>query len=199
MSVMSKRTLSCLIIIILATACGNSRKAASSWQDIIVSTADSSNRTLTVLSPDQRLRVKYAAWLKTDPDSLKNITLYQFIDKWMKTPYRWGGTDEKGIDCSAFMQRLLQDVYNIPVPRTSVEQFFTKNIEPFHDGHYFAEGDLVFFATIPGKPVSHVGFYLQNRVFVNASSSQGVSLANLDDPYWKKRYVAAGRVKRSLN
>jgi lipoprotein Spr len=97
------------------------------------------------------------------------------------------------------MQRLLQDVYNIPVPRTSVEQFFTRNVEPFHDAHYFAEGDLVFFATIPGKPVSHVGFYLQNRVFVNASSSQGVSLANLDDPYWKKRYVAAGRVKMSLN
>lgn len=196
---MSIRVLTYLIIIILATACGNSRKAANNWQTIVVSTADSSNRTLAALSPDQRLRVKYAAWLKTDPDSLKNMTLYQFIDKWMKTPYRWGGTDEKGIDCSAFMQRLLQDVYNIPVPRTSVEQFFTKNIEPFHDGHYFAEGDLVFFATIPGKPVSHVGFYLQNRVFVNASSSQGVSLANLDDPYWKKRYVAAGRVKRFLN
>lgn len=196
---MSIRVLTYLIIIILATACGNSRKAANNWQTIVVSTADSSNRTLAALSPDQRLRVKYAAWLKTDPDSLKNMTLYQFIDKWMKTPYRWGGTDEKGIDCSAFMQRLLQDVYNIPVPRTSVEQFFTKNIEPFHDSHYFAEGDLVFFATIPGKPVSHVGFYLQNRVFVNASSSQGVSLANLDDPYWKKRYVAAGRVKRFLN
>lgn len=196
---MSIRVLTYLIIIILATACGNSRKAANNWQTIVVSTADSSNRTLAALSPDQRLRVKYAAWLKTDPDSLKNMTLYQFIDKWMKTPYRWGGTDEKGIDCSAFMQRLLQDVYNIPVPRTSVEQFFTKNIEPFHDGHYFAEGDLVFFATMPGKPVSHVGFYLQNRVFVNASSSQGVSLANLDDPYWKKRYVAAGRVKRFLN
>jgi lipoprotein Spr len=196
---MNIRVLTYLIIIILATACSNSRKAANNWQTIVVSTADSSNRALAALSPDQRLRVKYAAWLKTDPDSLKNMTLYQFIDKWMKTPYRWGGTDEKGIDCSAFMQRLLQDVYNIPVPRTSVEQFFTKNIEPFHDGHYFAEGDLVFFATIPGKPVSHVGFYLQNRVFVNASSSQGVSLANLDDPYWKKRYVAGGRVKRFLN
>lgn len=196
---MSKRVILYLIIMALATACGNSRKAANGWETIVVHTNDTSNSQLTALSPDQRLRVKYATWLKTDPDSLKNITLYRFIDKWIHTPYRWGGTDEKGIDCSAFMQRLLQDVYNIPVPRTSVEQFFTKNVEPFHDGHYFAEGDLVFFATIPGKPVSHVGFYLQNRVFVNASSSQGVSLANLDDPYWKKRYVAAGRVKRFLN
>lgn len=188
-----------LIIIILATACGGNKKAVKGWETIVVNTNDTRNDALTALSSDQRLRVKYAAWLKTNPDSLRNITLYHFIDKWMNTPYRWGGTDEKGIDCSAFMQRLLQEVYNIPIPRTSVEQFFTKNIEPFHDGHYFAEGDLVFFATVPGKPVSHVGFYLQNRVFVNASSSQGVSLANLDDPYWKKRYVAAGRVKRSFN
>lgn len=188
-----------LIIIILATACGGNKKAVKGWETIVVNTNDTRNDALTALSSDQRLRVKYAAWLKTNPDSLRNITLYHFIDRWMNTPYRWGGTDEKGIDCSAFMQRLLQEVYNIPIPRTSVEQFFTKNIEPFHDGHYFAEGDLVFFATVPGKPVSHVGFYLQNRVFVNASSSQGVSLANLDDPYWKKRYVAAGRVKRSFN
>jgi lipoprotein Spr len=196
---MSKRLPLYLFIIVLAVSCGSSKKAANNWNDIVVSTADTSNRMLADLSPDQRLRVKYAAWLKTIPDSLKNMTLYRFIDKWMNTPYRWGGTDEKGIDCSAFLQRLLQDVYSIPVPRTSVEQFFTKNIETFHDGHYFAEGDLVFFATIPGKPVSHVGFYLQNRVFVNASSSQGVSLASLDDPYWKKRYIAAGRVKRFLN
>jgi lipoprotein Spr len=197
---MSKPALLYLILIVaLVIACGNSKKAASSWETIVVKTTDTSNSLLTTLSPEQRLRVKYAAWLKTTPDSLENIALYRFIDKWMNTPYRWGGTDEKGIDCSAFMQRLLQDVYNIPVPRTSMQQFFTKNVEPFHDGHYFAEGDLVFFATVPGKPVSHVGFYLQNRVFVNASSSQGVSLANLDDPYWKKRYVAAGRVKKSFN
>jgi lipoprotein Spr len=36
---------------------------------------------------------------------------------------------------------------------------------------------------------------LHNRYFINASTTNGVSLANLDDPYWKKRFVAAGRVK----
>jgi lipoprotein Spr len=113
----------------------------------------------------------------------------------MKTPYKYGGNDEKGIDCSGFIQRLLSDVYNIQVPRTSAQQFFTKNVEPFHDKQYFSEGDLVFFCTVPGNPISHVGLYLQNRYFINASTSLGVSLASLDDPYWKKRLVAAGRVK----
>jgi len=46
-----------------------------------------------------------------------------------------------------------------------------------------------------GKVISHVGLYLGNRRFVNSSSTYGVSIANLDEPYWKSKYVAAGRVK----
>lgn len=180
---------------LLFFSCGSSRKSASNYETIVIPASASEKPVAPGISTDRQLQVKYAAFLNTAPDSLTNIKLYSFINKWLNTPYKWGGTDEKGIDCSAFMQRLLQDVYQINIPRTSVEQFFTRNVEPFHDGHYFAEGDLVFFSTIPGKPISHVGLYLKNRVFVNASSRNGVSLANLDDPYWKKRYVAAGRVK----
>ncbi|OQP58099.1 hypothetical protein A3860_07155 [Niastella vici] len=155
------------------------------------------NATVANTSAERRTITKYAAYLKIDPDSLTNVTLYTFIDKWMKTPYKYGGIDENGIDCSGFIQRLLNDVYNIQVPRTSAQQFFTKNVEPFHDNSYFSEGDLVFFCTVPGNPISHVGMYLRNRYFINASTSSGVSLASLDDPYWKKRFVAAGRVKIS--
>lgn len=181
----------------LFVSCGSSKKATTSYETITLPPSVPAKATAPGISPERQIQMKYAAYLKTMPDSLSNIKLYSFIDKWLNTPYKWGGMDERGIDCSAFMQRLLQDVYQINIPRTSVEQFFTKNVEPFHDGHYFSEGDLVFFSTIPGKPISHVGLYLKNRVFVNASSRNGVSLANLDDPYWKKRYVAAGRVKLS--
>jgi lipoprotein Spr len=146
-------------------------------------------------SAERKMFHKYGAFLKIDPDSLSNYPLYAFIDKWMKTPYKYGGNDEKGIDCSGFIQRLLNDVYNIQVPRTSAQQFFTKNVEPFHGKIYFSEGDLVFFSTVPGQPISHVGMYLHNRYFINASTSSGVSIANLDDPYWKKRFVSAGRVR----
>ena len=44
--------------------------------------------------------------------------------------------------------------------------------------------------------VTHVGFYLHNGYFVNASSSKGVSLGSLNDNYWSIKYVAAGRLKR---
>lgn len=175
-------------------ACSGSRKTTNQYETIVVKPADPS-LTLPNASAERKLMAKYAAFMKVSSDSLSNVVLYAFIDKWLKTPYKYGGIDEKGIDCSAFIQRLLGDVYNIQVPRTSAQQFFTKNVEAFHDKTYFSEGDLVFFCTIPGNPISHVGIYLKNRYFINASTSSGVSLANLDDPYWKKRFVAAGRVR----
>lgn len=184
---------SCCLLLSLAS-CSGSRKTANQYQTMVVKPVDA-NATVANTSPEKRTITKYAAYLKIDPDSLTNVVLYTFIDKWMKTPYKYGGIDENGIDCSGFIQRLLNDVYNIQVPRTSAQQFFTKNVEPFHDNSYFSEGDLVFFCTVPGNPISHVGMYLRNRYFINASTSSGVSLASLDDPYWKKRFVAAGRVK----
>ena len=56
------------------------------------------------------------------------------------------------------------------------------------------EGDLVFFNT-NGKSISHVGVYLQNHKFVHASSSKGVMISDLNEPYFKKNYVSSGRVK----
>jgi lipoprotein Spr len=178
----------------MLASCSGSRKTTNQYETMVVKPADPA-LTLPNASAERKLMAKYAAYLKVSPDSLSNVVLYSFIDKWLKTPYKYGGNDESGIDCSAFIQRLLNDVYNIQVPRTSAQQFFTKNVEPFHDKSYFSEGDLVFFSTVPGTPIGHVGMYLKNRYFINASTSSGVSLASLDDPYWKKRFVAAGRVR----
>jgi len=144
---------------------------------------------------DAAIQVRYAGYLKIEPQQIQNIPLYSFIDQWMATPYKWGGTDATGIDCSAFIQRVLAKVYNIQIPRTSVQQFFNDWIDKFGSTEYLSEGDLVFFRTDNEKLISHVGMYLKNRMFVNSSSSKGVSIASLDDPYWKKRYVAAGRIK----
>jgi lipoprotein Spr len=141
------------------------------------------------------IQLKYASYLKVPPDQLKDPALYQFIERWLHTPYKWGGIDERGIDCSAFLQRLFADVYLIQIPRTSIQQFFTDKVELFKSKQYLSEGDLVFFRTMNNKFISHVGLYLHNDMFVNSSSSKGVSIASLKDPYWKKRYVAAGRFK----
>jgi lipoprotein Spr len=81
-------------------------------------------------------------------------------------------------------------VYGIDVPRTAREQYdFSAHIK---DGD-LQEGDLVFFKS--GHNISHVGLYLANNKFVNASTSGGVTISDLNDAYWSKRYAGAGRVK----
>jgi hypothetical protein len=189
-------------VVVCLVSCGTSRKTTQpAGADIVVNTGSGTSST-TPVGPKptgsyDAIQVKYAGYLHTTPDQIQNILLYRFIDRWMYTPYKWGGTDEKGIDCSSFMQKLLLEVYQIEIPRTSVQQFFDGWIDRFGSARYLSEGDLVFFQTIGDNAVSHVGLYLGNRMFVNSSSSKGVNIASLDDPYWKARFVAAGRVKRA--
>lgn len=141
------------------------------------------------------LKNKYAQMIGVQPTEIHNLRLYRFIDEWLGTKYLWGGTTKKGIDCSAFVQRLYAYVYDIDIPRTSIEQFYTNDVETFSEKKFLDEGDLVFFKTIDGNVVTHVGFYLGNNKFVNASSHGGVSIGSLKDRYWKSRYVVSGRIK----
>ena len=55
------------------------------------------------------------------------------------------------------------------------------------------EGDLVFFK-INSRTISHVGIYLGNNRFAHASSSRGVVLSNLDEPYYKRYFYKGGRL-----
>ena len=56
------------------------------------------------------------------------------------------------------------------------------------------QGDLVFFNTRGG--VSHVGVYLANGYFVHASCNNGVFISSLNEGYYHKRFISAGRIKK---
>jgi lipoprotein Spr len=56
-------------------------------------------------------------------------------------------------------------------------------------------GDLVFFATGKDKTVSHVGVYLKDDKFLHASSQRGVVVSDLNQKYYKDRFIKGGRVK----
>ena len=210
-----RKTLSSFLLF-LAIGCGSSRQPqattiildskpgeskgtlGASQQKTDLGTKDEKTKPVEVSRDQQKLQKKYAALLGVAPEQITNIRLYQFIDEWLNTPYLWGGDSKAGIDCSAFMQKLYDKVYDIYIPRTSPEQFFSKWIDRFASTKNLSEGDLVFFKTLKGKPITHVGFYVGNRMFVNSSSSKGVSFGNLDDQYWQTKYVAAGRIKQQL-
>jgi len=196
----SKITISGSLLLLLLSCSSTKKTTHADSGDIIIESnpvKPAPFPTASAIRLDS-LQAKYARYLNTSPAQIQNIRLYQFIDQWLYTPYKWGGDNEKGIDCSAFMQKLLSQVYNIEIPRTSVQQFFTQWIDRFGSTKYLSEGDLVFFRTMDDKIISHVGLYLNNRMFVNSSSSKGVSIACLDDPYWRRCFVGAGRVRLAL-
>lgn len=120
-----------------------------------------------------------------------DTALAGFIKSWLGVPYQYGGTTMQGIDCSAFTKALYAVVYHISLLRTAFEQFSASM--PIYDPENLKEGDLVFFK-IHSSVISHVGVYLSNGYFVQAST-HGVIISNLDDDYWKKYFFAGGRVQ----
>ena len=136
---------------------------------------------------------KYAIRLDVPVEQLQNKSLYSLIDNWWGTPYRLGGTTQHGIDCSAFVQTLMLGVFSMQLPRTAREQ---KQLAAWIPTTDLREGDLVFFNTRGG--VSHVGVYLHNNKFVHASTSGGVMISDLNETYWSRKFLGAGRVISSL-
>jgi lipoprotein Spr len=136
------------------------------------------------------LQLKYAVYVEVPTNKLKNIELLELIDKWWGTKYCIGGSTEKCIDCSAFTQILEREIFYTTLPRTAQEQYKESRRVELED---LREGDLVFFGS--GRSISHVGVYLQNNKFVHASTSQGVTITDLNDKYWKPRFVGGGRLK----
>lgn len=136
------------------------------------------------------LQLKYASLLNVGPEQLTNTQLLQTIDHWWGTKYCYGGSTEDCVDCSGFTQLVLMDVYNIHIPRVAQDQYdSTERIKE----NKLTEGDLVFFHTTGrGKSITHVGVYITNNKFAHASTSDGVVIADLNDPYWKQRYRGAG-------
>lgn len=106
------------------------------------------------------------------------------------TPYRNGGADPAGFDCSGFVLYVFAQ-HGVVVPRKVSDQFKAgKDVTPSD----LEPGDLVFFTTVaPGA--SHVGIALGGGEFVHAPSSTGeVRVERLSAAYWASRFVGARRI-----
>lgn len=178
-----KKMSCCLAIAILLVGCRSTK--------VVKGTLKPADPSLVVEKPkgDNAFVREYSRKLGVNLPNDASPELIKAVADWMGTPYKFGGTDRNGIDCSAFINKVFAQAYKVTLPRTTQQMFEkAKTIA----GGAAREGDIVFFK-INTLKVSHAGILLFDDYFAHASSSKGVIISRLREPYWTRYYVGSGR------
>lgn len=143
---------------------------------------------------DFRALAHAALELEMDIDYDDCHNLYIEAADWLGVPYRAGGKDRRGTDCSGLVCAIYKKVYHKKLERNSDNQRKRNCSKVRKSG--LNEGDLVFFHDGRSKrTATHVGIYLKDGKFIHASSRKGVMVSSLDEEYWDKTWMQGGRVK----
>jgi cell wall-associated NlpC family hydrolase len=146
---------------------------------------DEANKQATP-APEQDKAAK-SSWSST----AQEIILHALSQTGVK--YRYGGINpESGFDCSGFVRYVFQQAANLTLPHgaraiSQVGQNVSQSdLQP---------GDLVFFNTLKSV-TSHVGIYVGNNRFIHSpSAGSSISVTDMNDAYWAKRYTGARRIE----
>lgn len=113
--------------------------------------------------------------------------------EWLGTPYRYGGNDRSGVDCSGMVCAVYVRAVDIKLPRSSREiAQFCQSISR----RDLRPGDLVFFTSrAGGDRISHVAIYMGDNKIIHSTSSRGVIISDLDENYWRTHFKCCGHVR----
>lgn len=117
-----------------------------------------------------------------------------YAKAYLGTPYALGGNSKSGIDCSGLIYNAFSQ-QGKRVPRT-VDELRKKGKRISVDRA--RKGDILFFRTSRKRKLTHAGIVVSTRgglpQFIHASSSNGVIISSLENPYWKKAYAQTRRL-----
>lgn len=140
--------------------------------------------------------ISYSDWVGSQPDI---EALLDFASQMMGSPYLWGGTSAKAVDCSGFV-KLLYYSQAVILARDASQQARYGEVIDHTNVNILQRGDLLFFAS-SAKRISHTGVYLGKGDFIHASGRVLISSIDpLDAKYLPSRnYVAARRVITAID
>ena len=127
----------------------------------------------------------------TQAGSATGVQILAEAQKYLGTPYVYGGASPSGFDCSGFVYYVLKQLGYAPY-RTPADQY--------QQGTYVAKddlqvGDIVFFANTYASGLSHVGIYAGDGQFIHSPNSRStVSYSDLTSGYWANHYYGARRM-----
>ena len=133
---------------------------------------------------------EYSAKLQIQFDSTCDPLFISTVVGWLGVPYKHAGYSKSGIDCSGFVSKIYKEVYNIDLTHSSSQMIY--QMKTLVKRSELRMGDILFFR-IHGRRISHVGMYLKDDKFIHASIYNGITVNDLDAPYYKKAYYIAGR------
>lgn len=134
-------------------------------------------------------------------DPMLKIKLVKKINSWLGTPYKWAGSSKKGIDCSNFTSRIINELLGLRIPAGAESQ--SKLFKPIRRIEDLRFGDLMFFidATRRKKSdrVGHAGIYIGNGVFAHSSSylKRGVVYSHINEGSFLKSFRFGGRLYKN--
>jgi len=134
--------------------------------------------------------IGYVPSANNESEKISDEVMYKVIE-YLNTPYLWGGTSKRGIDCSAFVQTVMYQALGVMLPRTSYEQS-NVGVDVLRSELKF--GDLLFFDTMNKGRTTHVAIYMSDGYFVHSGSKTGVAVASLDSDFYSRVFLKAKRV-----
>lgn len=127
----------------------------------------------------------------TTPSSVTGAQILAEAQKYLGTPYVFGGASPSGFDCSGFVYYVLKQLGFSPY-RTPADQY-KQGTAVSKDN--LKVGDIVFFANTYASGISHVGIYAGNGQFIHSPNSRStVSYSDLTSGYWANHYYGARRM-----
>lgn len=161
----------------IVASCGASRSASTATTKSVGGSTVSSNQSISISSG---LPVQSQALLRE-------------ASGWLGTPYKYGGNDRGGVDCSGLVKNVYDAALSISMPRNSKAQSDYCTPARKED---LIPGDLLFFATGSGRDVSHVGIFIGDNRMIHSSTSRGVIISDINSDYYMRTYKGSGRVEK---